>query len=131
MAKTDIWWENLQLAKAHAEHLGRPPKQRERDANGNPTGKWIARQKERYDTLGPDRQEALALLAGGSIDARELHFDAMCAAVHKYKDQHGSWPRSKEAEIGGIPVGQWSHDLQRGKISITPERAAKLRTIGF
>ena len=100
-------------------------------SDGCRPGTWLAKQNERWSTLTPEQQQALAELPGFAHDAREAHFDEMIDAYGRARAA-GLLPLlDRDATFDGYPVGQWLQDLLRGRDSVTPEREAKLRAAGI
>lgn len=119
------WNASYEHVRSHIDEHGYPT-QRTIAPDGTRPGKWLAKQKERWGTLAPSQQEALLGLPGFSLDWREAHFDAMVDAyVRAVAD--GFTDFRKEGTYEGYPLGQWLHDMDRGRIILTAERIAKLR----
>lgn len=100
-------------------------------SDGCRPGTWLAKQNERWSTLTPEQQQALAELPGFAHDAREAHFDEMIDAYVRARAA-GLLPMlDRDATFEGHPVGRWLQDLLRGRDTVTPEREAKLRAAGI
>lgn len=87
-----------------------------------PAGGWPSRRNAGTGWTSTS-SGALAALPGFHRDERAAHFEHMVTVYERARADRCE-THSKLATYAGEPLGQWLHDLARGRITIDAQRAA-------
>ena len=99
------------------------------DQDGNRLGKWVGKQRSKWDRLSDDQRDRLSDLPGWILDVREAQWEEGFAHLERYAAQHGSVTVFKEAVVNGYRLGQWTAHQRMTWDSLSKEKQHKLRSL--
>lgn len=99
------------------------------DRDGNRLGKWVGKQRTKWDMLTDDQRERLGGLSGWILDVREAQWEEGFAHLQRYAIDHGSVTVLKEAVVNGYRLGQWTAHQRMTWDSLSKEKQARLESL--
>lgn len=99
------------------------------DQHGNRLGKWVGKQRTKWDKLTDDQRDRLKSLKGWILDVREAQWEEGFAHLERYAAEHGSVTVLKEAVVDGYRLGQWAAHQRLSWDSLTPDKQTRLRSL--
>jgi hypothetical protein len=127
--KRQRWLTNLKRVSCFIDEHGHFPRQRDLDADGHQVGKWVAKQKARWESLDTNQRVALEALPGFALKARDADWNRMCDLAAEARD--AGFVLQHRLMYKGEPIGQWYRDLWRGRHVMTSERRERLERHGL
>ena len=93
-------------------------------------GLWVGRQRSKKDKLSPERLAKLESL-GFVWDVRDAFWDQGLAHLQQYVAEHGHTRVLQRTVVEGYRLGGWVSNQRANKDQLSPERLAKLDSLGF
>jgi len=97
--------------------------------DGYKLGKWVGKQRTKWESLTPQRQERLRALEGWTLDAREALWELSFKALSRYATEHGSATPARGHEVDGVDLESWVRRQRRTWDSLEDERRKRLQRL--
>ena len=128
---TDRWNEGYQALVTYvAQHGDAKTPQNYQTADGLALGTWVSTQRQKRESLSPDRIARLESLKGWSWDPITDQWNDGYQALTEYVAQHGDArsPRSFKSK-GGLRVGSWVSAQRHKRESLSQDQIARLESL--
>ena len=127
---TASWNFFFGLLEAFVEREGHCPSQSYWTDNGFRLGPWVGTQRNKYDSMSPERKARLEALPGWSWYARDSDWEKGFQHLAEFIDRRGHTKVSSKYETtGGYRLGQWVSIQRTTRYSMSPERKAQLEAL--
>ncbi|WP_349269278.1 hypothetical protein MPNTM1_04899 [Mycolicibacterium parafortuitum] len=128
--RSDQWEEGFAHLRDYVDDCGDA---RVRDdhvaSDGYNLGKWVGKQRAKWDSLSAERQERLRALTGWTLDAREALWELSFEVLSAYVGEYGSASPPRGYEADGIDLESWVRRQRRTWESLSAERRARLQRL--
>ncbi|MDG5485484.1 DEAD/DEAH box helicase [Mycolicibacterium gadium] len=128
--RADQWEEGFTHLRNYVDDRGDARVRDDHVADdGYNLGKWVGKQRAKWDSLGPERQERLAALAGWTLDAREALWESSFKVLAAYATEHGSATPPRGFEADGVDLESWVRRQRRTWDLLGEERRDRLQRL--
>ena len=93
-------------------------------------GKWTSHQRQKQDSLSPDRKQKLDDI-GFVWDARTKAWEEGFSKLLQFKELEGHCRVPAKSAFNGFKLGRWVDKQRITQGSLSPDRKQKLNDIGF
>lgn len=97
--------------------------------DGYRLGKWVGKQRSKWDALSDDRRERLEGLSGWTRDARAALWERSFAALEGYVREHGHAKPPRGVAVAGIDIETWVRRQRRSWGELTEDRRQRLNSL--
>ena len=97
--------------------------------DGYRLGKWVGKQRGKWDNLSPDRQRRLEDTAGWTLDARDALWEASYMAITQYVQESGHANPPRGLQIAGVDLESWVRRQRSTFEQLTDERRQRLQSL--
>ncbi|UNB55482.1 DEAD/DEAH box helicase [Mycolicibacterium sp. YH-1] len=119
------WDRTCRMLEKYADENGTSAAKQTLLIDGVPVGRWVSKQRDRWDLLTDEQRARLKKLPGWTLDARGVWWEEAYQRLHEYVGQHGSVPRGKLV-YKGFRLGAWIINQKSRWDTLTPERQQRL-----
>jgi DNA-binding TFAR19-related protein (PDSD5 family) len=124
------WEEGLAVLKQFWEREGHCLVKRGHREDGVRLGIWVGTQRQKKDTLTPERIQRLKEI-GFVWDPLTQQWEEGFAALTRFKEREGNCSVKHGHKEDGLNLGAWVLNQRTLKDTLTPERIERLEAIGF
>jgi superfamily II DNA or RNA helicase len=127
---TEDWERNFTALKRFKEREGNVRPTRGHQEDGLNLGNWVKVQRSDRETLSPERIARLDQL-GFSWDPLAEDWERNFAALERFKQREGDARPKLRHQEDGLNLGRWVVKQRAAKQKLSPERIARLNSLGF
>ncbi|MBS9532627.1 Helicase associated domain protein [Mycobacterium sp. M1] len=128
--KADLWEDGFDHFQAYVEENGTAGI---RDdyvcGDGYRLGKWVGKQRTKWESLPQDRKHRLQELPGWTLDARVTLWEASLAALIHYAEESGHTSPPRGLKVEGIELDSWIRRQRKTWDQLTEERKERLKAL--
>lgn len=110
----DAWDEKYEALCVFAAREGHAQVPQRHVENGTKLGSWVSDQREKRDTLAPQRRVRLEAVAGWSWDPYAEQWERAFNLLEEYARQHRTSRVPYSYKVNGVKLGQWA-SIQRSE----------------
>jgi superfamily II DNA or RNA helicase len=126
----EAWEANFAALKKFKRREGHARPGQKHQEDGLKLGRWVGSQRVKKDRLSPERIARLDRL-GFSWDPCTEDWETNFAALKKFKRREGHARARWEHQEDGVNLGTWVATQRSNKDQLSPERIARLNSLGF
>lgn len=124
--KASLWDEGFQRLQEYVDRHGTALVPGEYVVSNYRLGRWVIKQRSRWDSLSAGRKDRLSQLPGWTRDSRDSRWEEGFQHLIEYVAEHGHALPPALLEFRGYKLGQWV-SIQRGNWnSLTKEQRHRL-----
>jgi superfamily II DNA or RNA helicase/TRAP-type C4-dicarboxylate transport system substrate-binding protein len=125
--RADQWDEGFQHLQEYVADVGDA---RVRDDyvadDGYRLGKWVGKQRTKWESLSEDRRQRLLSLPGWTLGARDSRWEELFRHLQQYVEKNGDAQVPQSYKIGRYWLGKWVSVQRRTWDSLSEERRQRL-----
>lgn len=127
----DVWDERYELLRMFAAREGHARVPQNHVEDGIKLGKWLAVQRQKRESLTPERCARLESVPGWSWDPHADQWEKAFHLLQQYVDEHGTSRVPYTCQVDGFRLGAWvsGQRSQYSKGKLVPSRQTRLEQL--
>lgn len=123
------WEASFRLLEEYVAEHGDAQVPQSHSVHGVPLGRWVSKQRDRWDLLPEDRRRRLAQFPGWTLDARGVWWEEGFRHLQDYTAERGTAQVRGSTVYHGFPLGQWVSNQKMRWSTLGTERQQRLQAL--
>ncbi|MFC8316370.1 Helicase associated domain protein [Gordonia sp. NPDC057258] len=96
---------------------------------GEPLGRWVSKQRDRWDLLSDEQRRRLERFPGWTLDARGVWWDEGFGHLQDYVAEHGTALLRQNTRYNGFALGPWVSNQKTRWDTLSEDRQQRLEAL--
>ncbi|WP_310773404.1 DEAD/DEAH box helicase [Mycobacterium sp. Z3061] len=123
------WDRACGLLEAYVSEHGNAQVPQALVTDGVPLGRWVSKQRDRWDRLTDEQRARLNSLSGWTLDARGVWWEEGFGHLQDYVAEHGTALLRQNIDYHGFALGQWVSNQKTRWKTLSPQRQQRLSSL--
>ena len=126
---SEKWERACRLLEQHTADSGTSLVKQTLVVEGFPLGRWVSKQRDRWDLLTKEQRARLEVLPGWTRDARGVWWEEGFGHLQAYVTEHGTALLPNSVIYNGYPLGGWVSNQKTRWETLGAERQRRLSSL--